>query len=455
MLLAICASIRFWPVEFQPDSLEEGWFLIIIVTALSLTACLYLVVVLQLRQIPLDRRWLAYVFVVAAATRLLILGSDIKVEDDYFRYLWDGAVTANGLNPYAHSPQSLLSQPEDLTDNDREEYVRLSHEAPEILSSINHSHLRTIYPPLAQGFFATAHWLAPFKIIGLRLAYLILECILAVFLIRSLRSNNKSVLWMVAYLWNPLILFEIHYRCHYDLLVALVIFAFIYFLVMKRFKLSATMLSLAVGGKLWPILLAPFLLSACKRSRKILLSVLFILIAMVSVQMIPYKVTLNRYDDSGALQYSKEWEANTLAYLPLKKLYRGIKDHFGYYWDERIPARGTVVLIPLLLSVLLARRQYLEMNAICQNMCWVVLVMLLLSPTVYAWYYVVMIPLFLYAPSPVFLVWTVLFPITYLKKWLIPELAVSLMLHLPVWGIMTYQAWKFLTARKGIQTLAE
>ena len=81
--------------------------------------------------------------------------------------------------------------------------------------------------------------------------------------------------------------------------------------------------------------------------------------------------------------------------------------------------------------------------------------MLLWSPTVYAWYYIVMIPLFLYAPSPVFLVWTVLFPITYLKKWLIPELAVSLMLHLPIWGLMTYQAWKFLAVRKGIQTLAE
>lgn len=455
MLLAICVSIRFWPVEFQPDSLGEGWFLIIIITALSLTACLYLVVVLQLRQISLDRRWLAYVFVVTAATRLLLLGSDIKVEDDYFRYLWDGAVTAHGLNPYAHSPQSLLSQPEYLTDNEYEKYVHLCQKAPEILSSINHPHLRTIYPPLSQGFFATAHWLAPYKIIGLRLAYLILECILAVLLIRSLRSNKRSLLWVVAYLWNPLILFEIHYRCHYDLLVALVIFAFIYFLVTKRFKLSATMLSLAVGAKLWPILLAPFLLSACKNNRKIRLSVLLIFIGLVSVQMIPYKVALNRYDDSGALQYSREWEANTLAYLPLEKLYRGIKDHFGYYWDERIPARGTVVLIPLLLSVVLAKRQDPEMNAICRKMCWVVLVMLLWSPTVYAWYYIVMIPLFLYAPSPVFLVWTVLFPITYLKKWLIPELAVNLMLHLPIWGLMTYQAWKFLAVRKGIQTLAE
>jgi len=70
------------------------------------------------------------------------------LEDDYYRYLWDGAVTANALNPYAYSPQQVLKGtdiPVELT--------QLAEESGEVIHSINHPEIRTIYPPIAQAFF--------------------------------------------------------------------------------------------------------------------------------------------------------------------------------------------------------------------------------------------------------------------------------------------------------------
>ena len=47
------------------------------------------------------RTFLPLVLIVGALMRLALLPSEPLLEDDYQRYLWDGAQTAAGLNPYA------------------------------------------------------------------------------------------------------------------------------------------------------------------------------------------------------------------------------------------------------------------------------------------------------------------------------------------------------------------
>ena len=48
-----------------------------------------------------DKRILLYVILAAGLfCRLLMFLPEPVMEDDYQRYMWDGAVTANGYNPY-------------------------------------------------------------------------------------------------------------------------------------------------------------------------------------------------------------------------------------------------------------------------------------------------------------------------------------------------------------------
>ena len=51
---------------------------------------------------------LALVVVAGLVMRLLQFGSEPVLEDDYNRYLWDGAVVAAGINPYSVAPQDVL-----------------------------------------------------------------------------------------------------------------------------------------------------------------------------------------------------------------------------------------------------------------------------------------------------------------------------------------------------------
>ncbi len=87
----------------------------------------------------------------------------VVIDDDYFRYLWDGAMVMAGENPYATAPKAFLdgaALPAGL--------VEIADRAPGVLAGINFPELTTIYPGTAQIGFALASLVAPLKLDGLR-----------------------------------------------------------------------------------------------------------------------------------------------------------------------------------------------------------------------------------------------------------------------------------------------
>ncbi|MFZ5478870.1 MAG: hypothetical protein ACOZNI_19005 [Myxococcota bacterium] len=77
----------------------------------------------------------------ALAVRLPLLLVAPTLSDDVWRYVWEGEVWAAGANPFVHAPDDpALAQLRD-----------------EVWANVNHRHVPTVYPPLAQAlFFALA-----------------------------------------------------------------------------------------------------------------------------------------------------------------------------------------------------------------------------------------------------------------------------------------------------------
>ncbi|RMF61844.1 MAG: hypothetical protein D6748_00750, partial [Calditrichaeota bacterium] len=50
---------------------------------------------------------LLLILLLGLVVRVLMFFSSPILEDDYYRYLWDGAVSANGFNPYQYSPAEI------------------------------------------------------------------------------------------------------------------------------------------------------------------------------------------------------------------------------------------------------------------------------------------------------------------------------------------------------------
>jgi hypothetical protein len=74
------------------------------------------------------------------------------LESDFYRYLWDGHVLAQGINPYLYAPHDPAL---DGVDTLYRVYIGWAQ-------------FRTIYPPVAQYLFALSSLVAPGSLLALK-----------------------------------------------------------------------------------------------------------------------------------------------------------------------------------------------------------------------------------------------------------------------------------------------
>ena len=144
------------------------------------------------RKRPNDRRNFWTIIVFGLLFRAVILPSQQIQEDDVYRYLWDGKVFANGINPFEYAPSEVndfkalrIQNPEsyyetyvERNERELEQLDKLKWASPKslkYLERVNHPDVSTIYPPMAQFVFRLAHQIKPDSIIVLRVGFLIFD----------------------------------------------------------------------------------------------------------------------------------------------------------------------------------------------------------------------------------------------------------------------------------------
>ncbi|MBI1903711.1 MAG: DUF2029 domain-containing protein [Planctomycetia bacterium] len=257
-----------------------------ILTVLALfAACfgLYLVSLVVALRSPADRSLVAWIVVAAVVFRATMLFSEPIQEGDFYRYVWDGAATANRVNPYRYAPRQVLAaesaaqHPADLA-----RLVEVRDSSPslaEILRRINFGELTTIYPPVSQTVFAVAHWFTPraasvsARIVVLKAVLLVFDVLTMLILARLLKLAGKHPGWLIVYAWCPLVLKEFANSGHLDSIAVCFTTAAVGLAAGAGFEKRTTgrtlksaipaaagaLLALAVGAKLFAVVLAPLL----------------------------------------------------------------------------------------------------------------------------------------------------------------------------------------------------
>ncbi|MGI9553793.1 MAG: hypothetical protein ACR2NC_02625, partial [Thermodesulfobacteriota bacterium] len=101
LLLLITTSVLLLiSYDFAAETVITGRPVIPFVIVLILSSVIYLVAVNFRFSGTNFKKILFYIFIIGLLIRVITLFSIPVLEDDYFRYLWDGSVTANGINPY-------------------------------------------------------------------------------------------------------------------------------------------------------------------------------------------------------------------------------------------------------------------------------------------------------------------------------------------------------------------
>lgn len=199
--------------------------------------------------------WL-FILMFAFLFRLVMFLLPGLESDDYERYLFDGALIANGINPYSAIPM---------------QYPELSG------NLLPKPEIKTIYPPASEALFYIANFLGG-TLGSLRLMALIpdLSCIAILYLF--LKKNNLPLTALIVYLWNPLILKEGFNSAHIDTWAMLGVLLFYYFIICHKKIFAVAAIAFATLIKIVPgIVLLPWLLSQKNRVQLFTLGLIYLL----------------------------------------------------------------------------------------------------------------------------------------------------------------------------------
>lgn len=366
----------------MPGSARETWSVSLpLFGLLAISGGLVLWTVWHARDLPYSQKLLSAVAVAGLLMRLPYFGTGPMLEDDHFRYLLDGAMVANGFSPYALSPQDLLNGKSNPA-------AGLIASGRPVIEAINFPDLRTVYPGAAQLLFALAHWLMPWDMDGIRVIVFCAEGVTALLIWHILRASGQSLIGLALYWCNPLMAFSLTGQAHIDAALVPAVFVALLAGWHSRSFAAGVALGMAVGVKLWPILLAPLLARLFWPTRQALAS--FALgLGITSAVLCAPLVLASLSPNAGLTAYAGGWSVNN---APFAWLSFGALHGIGPTTGEQA-LRMTMAALGISVSLLVASKKPDDLRRLFGSAALLAASVFYLSPAQFPWYAVWFLPL--------------------------------------------------------------
>jgi hypothetical protein len=348
---------------------------------------------------------------IGLALRLVMMDSTPIFEDDFYRYFFDGGLVNHGLNPYLYAPQQAMVAPESdrlailgIATQSASLYPELGFLAEQpLVERVAYPHIKTIYPPVAQFFFALSYQFASFDLSAWRWLLLVVDVLSVGLLIVLLKQLNRGAIWSAVYWLNPLVIAETFNAGHMDVLLLPFILGTLILLNAKRFVWAMICLAFAVGVKLWPIILAPIIVRPLLSKPKYLLIVsgvfICVLVLLLSPQVIPALQELFSEKDVGAgtagvVAYAQDWRTNSWIFGLIEDSLIYLSEYqLVSLVDPQLAARVIVGLVVLVVLFALSLRPWTRLEQLISRCLWLIAILFFVSPASYPWYIVWFLPL--------------------------------------------------------------
>lgn len=227
--------------------------------------------------------------------RLCLLPAFPVLENDIFRYLWDGYMLVRHHAVYGILPSQFYPG------TGVEEAMR------PILDLLAYPDVPTVYGPVAQLVFAGAYLVSPGEIWPFKL--MVVSADIGVLLMLSRRLSPEKLL---LFSWCPLILFQFALNAHIDILAVLFIMAAVCIDSRpSRWWSAPVLLVLATGCKVFSLLAVPFILHHWRQ--RVIFAVLLL------TGYLPIVLT-GHSEFEGLAAMAREWAFNSFWYTNIALL---------------------------------------------------------------------------------------------------------------------------------------
>jgi alpha-1,6-mannosyltransferase len=308
--------------------------------------------------------------------RLVFLFVLPNLSPDFYRFLWDGNLLLQGINPYMQTPVELISAGKLPFPGAADIYTGISE-----LSAQNH----TNYPPLNQFFFALAALLSGKSIFWgvffLRIFIIISEFGILYFgrsLLKKLHLPENRIFW---YFLNPLIIVELTGNLHFEGLMLCFLLAAIYLLQRQKVVFSALLFAGSVAVKLIPLLFLPLLF---RRLRWKKAAGYYLIIGfLIFLSFLPFlSATFAENFFATINLWFQKFEFNASIYYLIRWIGFELKG-FNIIGSAGPALAGLVFVTVLYLSTL---KRTLKIQGLITSMMFAMVIYLFLATTVHPWY---------------------------------------------------------------------
>ena len=354
-------------------------------------------------------RLLVIVWCFAVLFRLVLLPVRPTISTDIYRYIWDGRVQAEGINPYAYAPNS----------------PHLAYLRNADWFWINHREDHTTYPPVSQLAFAATVRLFGSSVYPLK-AVLILFDLATMFVVglilRHLRMPSGAV---IVYAWSPVVITEIADAGHQDSIGAMLLILALYLLIRRRQSWLPGVLLAASGlVKPYPLVAAPML------ARRNWVRFPSMLVITAVILYLPFLGSGAQWL-SGLNRYGFGWHRNDSLFSLMNHVLAMVTSKHEYL------ARMVVIFATVGLSAYMAFRRHEDDKSLLRDVFIVLAVVFLLSPTVYPWYFIWTVPFLCIVSCPAWLLLTGLTALCYVIP-IYGQRDIQLLVYLPVYALLLW-----------------
>ena len=344
--------------------------------------------------------WLSYL---AVLFRLLFLLAIPNLSQDFYRFVWDGRLILEGLNPYLHTPNELMESSIGLFPQ-----MNTLYEGMGALSAKHYSN----YPPVHQMPFIIAAFISKHSILGsivvLRLILISADLGILVFGKKLLKKLNKPTRTMYWFILNPLVIIELTGNLHFEGLMLCLFIMSLYFIHSKKLHMAAVVMALSIAVKLLPVLSLPLFLNKLGWKK----SVLFysVTAAVFIILFIPFFSfgLLENFSATIGLWFSN-FEFNASVYYFLKGTLENING------VSVINSMGIIVacVVTLQTSYLVLKKKK-ETGQIILMILWILSGYYFISTTVHPWYIISLLLLSVFTNYKFVLVWSYTLILSYI-----------------------------------------
>ena len=370
-----------------------------------------------------------YWLVVALVARLILLPCLPQLSDDVYRFVWDGLLQLDGINPYIGTPTEVL---------DRSSYLTST-----LYANLNSPDYYSIYPPVAQYVFVGATYFSPDSVqgaaTGMRLFIIGCELGSAFYLVRLLRHYGLPEHRVLLYALNPLIIIELTGNLHFEAVMICFLLGAWYYLLRERWVWSVLFFGLAVSSKLLPLMFLP-LWWRVLGFRRVALYGLGVTVT-VGLLFLPYlDAQLVAHFGESLDLYFQRFEFNASVYYLARWVGFRVE---GY---NIIGQLGPILVGAALLGILTIAYWRRAPFYLPDRLLWTIVLYLALALTVHPWYVSLPVVFCVFTEYRFPLVWSYLITLTYVNYsygvyyenlWVV-GLEYVVVAGWAVWGIIFY-----------------